>query len=205
MNLLKTIITRSSVRDYSNKDISNRILKKILNAGIWGPSLSSLQVARFIVIKNKFKKGQISNLIENKLGEMGICGRAMFLPTTLQAIKSCNILIAIYSSCEFQAVIEKFSVKIGKLPKNNHYIKLAKQAEISAISAAIQNMILMIENLALGSCWLHMPLYCEEEINKILKIKKINRLVAMLAVGYPKSKVSRSPRKTHSQLVETII
>jgi nitroreductase len=157
-----------------------------------------MQPSIFVVIKKEKIKNKIFEILEKKLKKLGISGRMIFIPTTMQAVKSAPVLIAIYNTGQFKNLVYKFA-RFANKPQCSKHIKIAEQAEISAVSAAIQNMILTIEELGLGSCWLHMPLYCEREINSLLGIK--NKLVAFLALGYPAEKGERSSRKSFKNLV----
>ena len=82
------------------------------------------------------------------------------------------------------------------------YSKLIKMAQSSAISAAIQNMILSAEALGVGSCWLDTPLFCEKQINNYLGRKE--NLCAVLSLGYSNQKGSRSKRKPMTEAVEYV-
>ncbi|MFH1441954.1 MAG: nitroreductase family protein, partial [Candidatus Omnitrophota bacterium] len=102
-------------------------------------------------------------------------------------------LIAVYKTEE----VARFRKKIPCV-----YSKITTAAGISAISATIQNMLLVAESLKLGSCWLDSPLLYDSEINKILKVK--NKLMAILTFGYPDEKGKRVPRKSISEFLVSI-
>ena len=59
-----------------------------------------------------------------------------------------------------------FVKQSNKLKKG--YAKFARIAEISAIAAAVQNMILMADTLGIKSCWLGAPLFCRNAIDNLL-------------------------------------
>lgn len=197
MRIQDLIAKRSSTRYFLEKAVPQRTLEKILKAGLWGPSLMGLQTLRIKVIYNPDLKNQILQILSKKLSKLGVCGRVMFVPSTLTAINNAPTILCIYSSQEFKNIIQRFAKYKNKSP-NNFYVRIAEQAEICAISAAIQNMILTIEHLKLGSCWLHIPLYCEKDINVLLKTNE--KLVALLAIGFPKIKNKRSPRKKLTEI-----
>ena len=173
MNLQELIEKRSSTRKYMEKNIRRSDLLKIIRAGIWGPSLSGFQPCIFVVVINKKIRIKICNILENKLKILGIIGRVIFIPTTIKALKSSDVLIAVYNSGRFKSTVRKFSNYVTK-DENNIYLKLAEQAEISACSAAVQNMILVAESLEIGSCWLHVPLFYKNEIIKLKVIFSIS-------------------------------
>jgi nitroreductase len=60
MNCYNIIIARRSIRKYSKKQISEAVLMKIINAGLWAPSGLNNQPWKFQVIINKEQKDIIS-------------------------------------------------------------------------------------------------------------------------------------------------
>lgn len=53
MNMINTILTRRSVRRYTEQDISAETIKELLKAAMQAPSAHNKQPWHFIVIKNK--------------------------------------------------------------------------------------------------------------------------------------------------------
>ncbi|NQV04160.1 MAG: nitroreductase family protein [Candidatus Omnitrophica bacterium] len=64
-------------------------------------------------------------------------------------------------------------------------------------SAATQNMLLAIEALGLGGCWVagDKKDYIEE-VRKIFNVPEGHKLVSMISVGYPKKKQGPKAKKT---------
>lgn len=69
MDMLDLIKKRRSVRDYSEKNVENDKLFKVLEAGRWSPSSGNVQNWRFVVINDYKIKSQIS---EASLGQYWI-------------------------------------------------------------------------------------------------------------------------------------
>ncbi len=53
MNILEIIKKRRSVREYFDKEVSEELIEKIIEAGIWAPSACNVQGWHFLVINNK--------------------------------------------------------------------------------------------------------------------------------------------------------
>ncbi len=53
MSLIDTILTRRSIRRYEIKDISEEVLRQILEAGRQAPSAANRQPVRFVVVKDR--------------------------------------------------------------------------------------------------------------------------------------------------------
>ncbi|SHO45459.1 nitroreductase family protein [Desulfopila aestuarii] len=64
-----------------------------------------------------------------------------------------------------------------------------------AIGAAIQNMLLVAEDIGLGGVWLGDIQDCRDKINIELGIAEKYNLAAMLAIGYPAHRNQKSHRK----------
>ena len=192
MGVLGIIKKRRTIRKYFNRSISLEVLNEIIEAGVWGPSIFGSQPWEFIVIENKLIIGEVYSILLRKLKTLEVGGRFVFR-SSLDAILGAQVLIAVYNSRGF----EKFAAKL-----NETYVKFAKVAEISAISAAVQNMILVSESLGVGSCWLDTPTFCEKKINKLFGVEE--KLIAILTFGYPAEKGKRSPRKSINTTVKYI-
>lgn len=188
MNVLTLIKRRTSTRRYSDKAVSKNIVNKILDAGVWGPAIHHFQPWKFLVIRNRSSIAKISNLILQKIRKKDI--PAFITYPTASPLLSAQVLIFVYNTNDFMHAIRK----MGK-----QYFNEVEITEISAISAAIQNMILTAESLGIGSCWLDAPLFCQDKISRLLNTNY--KLVAVLTIGYPANKTKRSPRKPYKESI----
>ncbi len=183
MDIFKIIKSRKTVRKYTDKPIRAKVLNKIVEAGIWGPSVHGMQPWEFIIIKNSKTIDLLSKEIRQKADRIFV-GYNFILRSAATTISNANVLIAIYN----RANVQKVMGKMGR-----RYQTTARATEMQSIAAAIQNMILAAEVQGIGSCWMTLPLLCEKQINKIVNTEK--ELVALLTLGYPSQKTKRSKRK----------
>jgi len=193
MDILKLIKNRETIRKYKKKPILKKIIDKIIEAGRWSSSVHGFQPWKFIVISNKPTIKKISNILYRKSQKIGAGGN-IILHSSADTISNAKIVIVVYSLSTVAKLVIRFK---------RFYVKFAKHAELSAISAAIQNMILTAESLGIGSCWLDTPLFCEEEINKLFNTK--DKLTAILTLGYPAEEGRRAPRKPFSETVKYVM
>ncbi|MDD5774470.1 MAG: nitroreductase family protein [Candidatus Omnitrophica bacterium] len=192
MTVLKLVKERKTIRKYQKKRIPGKILTKIIDAGIWGPSVVAFQPWFFIIITNKNIIRKINQFILHKVKQMGVVGNVI-LKRTAEAIGEAPAVIVIYNTGEFTAFAQRFEKK---------YIKITHMAEISAISAAIQNMILVAEDMGISTCWHDTPVMCEKEISKALNINL--EMVAILSLGYSAERGKRAIRKKPSLMLKYI-
>lgn len=198
VEILEIIKKRASTRKYQNKAVPKKSLEKIIEAGVWGPSVPSflrIQPWTFIVVTRKQTIKELSRRIleKSKNSKMGV---NMLLKIAANIVKSAPAVIAIYNSGDMKKVENRFKEIYS------NFSDVIEKAQLSAISATIQNMILTAENLKLGSCWLDMPLFCKKEINRLLGTN--NELIAFLTLGYPAETGKRALRKPLSEVVRYI-
>lgn len=199
MEVLKLIKKRKTIRKYKSKLVPRKLIHKIIEAGIWGPSVPSflqIQPWRFVIVTNKKLKTELYKILFERSQQEGI-GVNILLRSASDIVNSAQAVVLIYNSGDIQKYEKKFKIIYAK------FAAIIAKAELCAISAAVQNMILIAEELGIGSCWLDTPLFCKKEINKIININ--DELVAILALGYADEKGKRSPRKPISEAVKFVI
>ncbi len=78
--ILEIIETRRSIRKYTNEEIPNKIIKKILKTAMYAPSAIDGQCWEFIVIKDKEIKEKLANynpavkVAKNAAAAIIVCG-----------------------------------------------------------------------------------------------------------------------------------
>jgi len=199
MNILKLIKERRAIRKYKNKPIPKKIIDKIIEAGIWGPSVPSFlpqsQSWKFVVIRNEKVKNGIVRILNRGSKNSG-AGVNIMLSSAARIISNAFVVLVVYNSKELERKLKgRFKEIYSK------FARIIKTAQSSAISATIQNMILVAESLGIGSCWLDTPLFCDKQINKLLGVKD-EQLVAILTLGYPAEEGKRSERKPIEETVK---
>ena len=157
--------------------------------------MHGFQPWRFVVITNESLKKDISDTLLKKADELK-SGIDRFLSLTANTIESAPCVILAYNT----NVLKEVSLKLYKI--NRKYIRIAELSEMQAISAAIQNMLLLAADYGVGTCWNTIPLFCEEKINKL--VGSTDKLIAIITIGYPLEKKQRTPRKAVHKAVQYI-
>jgi len=194
MDILEIIKNRRTIRRYKKEPVPDELMDKIIQAGIWGPSLlaSSFQTWKFIVIRDKKIIKSIADIVFNKYKKSG-AGLNMILRVAFNIICNAPVIVMVYNTCKFSKAARKIKRSYGNI---------ALRGDRAAISAAIQNMLLVAYSLGIGGCWMDSPLFCEKKINKLLNIDF--ELVSILSFGFPDEPGKRSPRKPYSESVSYI-
>ena len=192
IDLLALIKNRKTIRRYKDKQISMDVLDKIIEAGVWGPSIVGYQPWNYLIVQNKKIIRRLYEVLISKISDLNIAGRFVLRPSS-EAIKHAQVIICIYNDKSFSNSVKKFG---------NIYIDISKIAEISSISAAIQNMILIAESLGISSCWLDIPLIFLDEFPVEIRSKAKGDLFSLVTLGYADEDGQRSKRKNVKSDIE---
>lgn len=164
MDAIESILTRRSVRDFKEKEISPNKIVDILSCAVRAPSSSNAQPWEFVLVKDQ--------KIKDKIGYLGARSLYERKKRKLKDTKKRFEKIA-------QAPL--FIVVVCNTKKNPIFWKHDG-------SAATQNMLLSAHALGLGAVWLGAPIALKKhsnEIKKLLKIPKHCEIASIVALGYP--------------------
>lgn len=170
--LLKSILSRASVRKFSKKPITKEILTILLASAQSAPSKSNLQQYSILVIQDTSIKTEISNLIGNTKWALTAPVFLLFLADIRRNIK--------------------ISSDRGYKHKNNNVDTFMNGVIDAALS--MQSMVIASEAMGLGVCPISMIRNIIEEVKSICNLPKGVFPIAGLAVGWPDEKAPVSLR-----------
>jgi nitroreductase/FMN reductase [NAD(P)H] len=170
--LLKSILSRASVRKFSKKPITKEILTILLASAQSAPSKSNLQQYSILVIQDTSIKTEISNLIGNTKWALTAPVFLLFLADIRRNIKISN--------------------DRGYKHKNNNVDTFMNGVIDAALS--MQSMVIASEAMGLGVCPISMIRNIIEEVKSICNLPKGVFPIAGLAVGWPDEKAPVSLR-----------
>ncbi|RLD63671.1 MAG: NADPH-dependent oxidoreductase [Bacteroidetes bacterium] len=161
--MMHTIKNHRSIRKYKNKNIDDKSLNEILNAGIRASNTGNMQVYSIIVTRNEELKKQLWDVHFKQ-----------------------NMVLQAPVILTFCADINRFSKWCNfrdAEPGYDNFLWIYN-ATIDAILAS-QNVVLAAENKGLGICYLGTTTYMADKIVDILKLPKGVVPVTTITLGYP--------------------
>lgn len=184
MNAIEAIMTRRSTRSYQEKEVEKEKLTKVIEAGRYAPSGGNNQTSHFLVIQNKEVLKKLATMAQELFAKMQIDENT-------------------YSSL-------KMSIQLSQ--KGNyvfHYnapvlIVVANQKDygnnMADCSVAVENMMIVANDLDLGSCWINQLHWLTEDKLMLaylqeLGLKENERVYASMALGYAKSEDGKPNRQ----------
>ena len=171
-DLLKTIISRSSVRKFSDKPIPKELLTILLTAAQSAPSKSNLQQYSILIMQDETIKMKVAGLIGNAKWALSAPVFLLFLADIRRNINVTN---------------DK-----GYDHKNNNVDTFMNAVIDSALS--MQSLICAAEASGLGVCPISMIRNIIDEIKNICQLPKGVFPIAGLALGWPDEKAPISIR-----------
>lgn len=186
--VLDNIYQRRSVRNYSDKEISDEIIKEIIRAGTYAPTAVNKQPWRFVVIKNKqlieeyderAKKAFLAAYKDTKNPDLIRFVQYLSKPST-RIFYGAPVLILVFASPN---VI------------NEHDCALAAE-----------NMMLAAQSLGIGSCWIGLAesLGYDTEFLKEIEMPEDHKLIAPLIFGYPTKQNLKAPARNADVILKWI-
>lgn len=203
--LLETIKSRRSIRSFTDGEVSAEEIKTLIEAASFAPSNNNRQPWKFIVLRNKEKKKEITEAVLQKIS---------FLKNE---IKNEEVLAVIDAYRDYLLFIKDAPVLIIALCKNPPMIVseffrelrlkgsgCMEQNELISTSMAVENLLLAAHALGLGACCTTGPLIAAHEIKNILDIRPPFEPAAVIALGRYDHIPAAAARKPVDDIIEVI-
>ncbi|MFO8018631.1 MAG: nitroreductase family protein [Promethearchaeia archaeon] len=175
--LIKLMEERWTARKFKSKDVADKNLDKILEAGRWAPSGGNKQPWELIVIKDK--------RLKKKIAEIYAEGQGLIKPSKRYTIPP--ILIAV---CIDTRIIDSYP---DKMP--------AEFIVYASIGTMVQNMALLATSMGLSLSWGTQPTVIRENLKKLLEIPEYISIPDILQLGYPAQERHFSDRRKRDDFI----
>lgn len=189
------IFKRRSIRLFTNKDIPEEILQKILRAGMWAPSPKNRQPWKMIAVSGKGKETMLAlmekGIDRSEKGEGIITGSHEYIANARYTMK-----------CMATAPVTVFITHPeGKNLRENWSAaeKIHELSDVQAIGAAAENMALMAADMGIGSLWNGNIFFAYEELKEWLHS---GEMVLAMSFGYPAHHPVPLARKKEDDVIE---
>lgn len=200
--LIKAIDQRRSVRKYVDKKVSEEDLEIILESGRQAPSGENAQPWRFLVVRDQKNKEFIAQTGKNGSGRR-FTGEFLSkqMHRRFEGLKDPEKRKRVFkklTSGNVSSFVSQADVVLVVLGKKDVW-DLPYDT-----SAAIENILVTVTELGLGSCWVIAPCI---DVRDELKLKEhFNvpddlKVISVLSIGHPARDPNARPRKPLNELV----
>ncbi len=199
MELTEAIKTRKSIRKFEPEDIDLNLIKKIIEISINSPSGGNAQNWFVYIIKNKDVlnkiRGEVETVYKNVTGKDA--------PGVYVFFNEAPVVLAIVEK-PYVGSIDKILENDDKNKDRNFDRKFIVNPGLQGVSSFIAHILLVAHNEGLGACWMTGPLIAKPEIENMLGIKSPDNLVALIPVGKPVERQSKSSRTGVEEVIKII-
>lgn len=190
MDVKEAIEKRRSIRKYQDKEVSENLIKEILEAGRLAPSGCNVQPTRYFIIKDKKTKERLKqkgafeqNFVYDAPVIIVLCGN----PKDYDNLEGVRYL-------QEEGILPKDLNDIKKMHKGRNEERTLRDVSINSVY-----LILRAIELGLGAgC---VALINKDVLREELKIPKEWVLPFVITLGYPAESPKQRPRKDLNELI----
>ena len=200
MDLFEAMRTQRSVRNYTDRDVSEEDVDRILEAASWAPNAGNRQLWEFIVVRDEETKQALAEIYRESFDILGKLispdppspdprthPRTMmkWSRTLADTLETVPVLIVIGYDRALSPFTAEGSIKA-----------FADETVYTGVMPAVQNLMLAARALGLGTCLTTAANVLEGKAKLALGVPQHIQLVALLPLGYPAhefNEVSRIP------------
>lgn len=175
--VIETIRTRRSVRDFDAREIPQDIIDQLIDAAHWSPSGMNVQPWRFVVVRDAAFRKKLAALALPRYQKW-----LASLPQSMQARRR-EVDDVVADPAYYGAPLIIFVV--GKPAATTDF----------DCSMACQNIMLAARSLGIGSCWVYIGqlVLDDHEIRAALELDPGEKVYGPLVLGYPKNGFPEAP------------
>ena len=186
MEIEEALYGRLSIRRFTKELVAMDVVREIVQAGTFAPSVYNMQAWRFIYIDDAEMLKRIAQRGENILLRMAKQAILVLYDSRIENVAPANL--------------------------DNYMKSIDYRGDIQSAAACMENMCLRAYSLGVGMCWMTL-LPSKNELRDMLKIPEGIEVIGILPFGYPQVDESsrQRPRRTeldeilyHNQFGETI-
>ena len=190
MELKDAILSRRSIRSYTDQPVSREDLEAILDLGMWAPSGVNFQPWYFVAIQSREQMEKLLSVMD---------GVSTDLEDNLRTRFAKNPEVA-EESLTFIRNLGKAPVCILAFRHKPSYTK-TDETIVQSIAAAMENILLAAVDRGLGGCWMTAPI--ETGTGDLLRdmfAPGKGSLVAVMTIGHP-ARIPKAPARKEGRYI----
>ncbi len=187
----KIIRERRSIRKFRPDPVPEKTILELVELASWAPSAGNRQDWFFSVARSPELIRKMADLVKEKWQRIisensssGIIGDIVDYSANFNRFSDAPVVIAVSATTPASFEKQMLGVKAG-----------ATFGSCASAAMAAQNLMLAAELHGLGTCCLTGPLAAEDELKKLLDLKKRREIVCLVSLGYPDEHPKAPQRK----------
>ncbi len=211
-SLANLIKSRRSIRRWQRKEVPEHLLVEAVELATWASNAGNFQNWRFYIILNEKMRNAITDAVQASADKIASWPEAQKHGTEAERwrqrvgfIRHAPAMIAVAVG-EYQGLADKI---LAQREKHDPEARIMRQSRtlpaprMQSAAAATAYLILVLQQMGLGTVWMTGPTQAKPEIEKILGVPPGMDFVAMIPVGYP-AETPQGQRKPVNEVYQII-
>lgn len=170
MDAYKAILNRRSIRNFQQRKIDIKLLKRMVNSARLAPSAANIQPLEYLIVTSK-------SLCTEVYGQLKWAG---YINPYGNPKPGCEPVAYII------ILISKKKVSHAVVKRDEKAIRFSFKPDLRDVGAAAENIMVFAQSKGIGSCWL--GAIHRNGIRKGLAVPRHLEIDSVIALGYPKMK-----------------
>lgn len=208
-NFYELASKRRSIRKYEDREIPLNDIEYFIKSAVTAPSGCNSQCWKFVAVKSKNIIHQLAEAVKeaNDTFYENLVDDQKYIESKGKAatfFKNAPLVIAV-----FMSKLEYYDPKTIEIFHQKGYDHTAMMAKMSypdvlSVGAAVQNMLLAIQERGYGACWINEPTIAGVTINNILGVSEELKFMSLISIGYPAYTPRNKSMKEINQIFKII-
>ena len=206
MEFSEVVEGRRSIRYFTDEEIPEEDIRKIVTFGTLAPNAGNRQDWRCLVLKDSATKNEIKALVQDKLESLA--KRAGKENPERYRNRHGSILFAgapvvlVFLTQPYRSAIDELLMENGYSEAEIDCLRM--RPDIQTVSAMIQTILLAAHMMGYGTCWMVAPNIARHEIEARLGIRPPWSMAAFVALGRSSKTPGSIKRKSLDDILELI-
>ncbi len=203
--IMELMRRRRTIRSFRSEPVADAVLARLVEAAGLAPSAANKQPWRFLVVRDRSAIESAAREVEAEVASLQL----LVMPDFRADFESYARYFTAFR-CAPALIVPIFRPLPGlsKLltePRDASLVdrlsKVELHATISSVAMAIQNILLLAEDLGLGTCCTTAPLLAASRLAVVFHVPDGWRIAALVGVGYPAERPPDPGRKPVSSIL----
>lgn len=188
--------SRRSIRKFSEKNISQDMLQRILEAACAAPSAHNRQPWRFILIAEQDVKRKLAEQMGKRLAEDRRADGDAESEIRLDVQQSQDRIL----KAPLVVLVCLTMEDMDRYPDQRR-MRAEYQMAVQSVAMASQNLLLAAHGEGLGGCWMCAPLFAQAEVKTLFTLPEAWEPQGMILLGYPAEEGQAKARRPLDEIV----
>lgn len=211
-SLANLITNRRSIRKWQPKEVPEHLLVQAVELATWASNAGNFQNWRFYVILNAKVRNAIADAVQASADKVAGWPEARKYGADAEGwrqrvafMRGAPALIAVAVG-EYQSLPDRILAERETHDPEARVMRQSRNSSaprIQSAAAAIAYLILVLQDMGLGTVWMTGPAQAKPEMEKIIGVPQGMDFVALVPVGYP-AETPRGQRKPVGEVCQII-